>query len=250
MTVRNLVLIGLVITLEPLPLTAFILILASKGGVQRRRVHLRLASVARDRDRVHRPRHRQQSSQAQHGSLPGRPRGQTRHRRRPDRDRDPAVQEAGQAETAEKPPQWQTGIDNTTPWYAIGLGPLTQPWALIAAGVVGHRPSEALVLANNLAFALFCVIATSSILAMETYAGFRPEPARESWPGRALDRYAYRPGYHHRVPGPRLLAGRDQHLLPHHLTAAFRRSPPAARPLITAASRPHGHRPSRLHAPS
>jgi hypothetical protein len=22
-----------------------------------------------------------------------------------------------------------------TPWYAIGLGPLTQPWALIAAGV-------------------------------------------------------------------------------------------------------------------
>jgi hypothetical protein len=33
MIVLNLVLIGLVITFEPLPLTAFILILSSKGGV-------------------------------------------------------------------------------------------------------------------------------------------------------------------------------------------------------------------------
>ena len=35
MIVLNLVLIGLVITLEPLPLTAFILILSSKGGVRK-----------------------------------------------------------------------------------------------------------------------------------------------------------------------------------------------------------------------
>ena len=32
---------------------------------------------------------------------------------------------------------------------------------------------------SYLALALFCVIATSSILAMEIYAGFRPEPAQE-----------------------------------------------------------------------
>ena len=35
MIVLNLVLIGLVITLEPLPLTAFILVLSSKGGVRK-----------------------------------------------------------------------------------------------------------------------------------------------------------------------------------------------------------------------
>ncbi len=35
MIVLNLVLIGLVITLEPIPLTAFILVLASKGGVRK-----------------------------------------------------------------------------------------------------------------------------------------------------------------------------------------------------------------------
>src|SRR5580698_9378152 len=35
MIVLNLVLIGLVITLEPIPLTAFLLVLASKGGVRK-----------------------------------------------------------------------------------------------------------------------------------------------------------------------------------------------------------------------
>jgi threonine/homoserine/homoserine lactone efflux protein len=35
MIVLNLVLIGLVIALEPIPLTTFILILASKGGVRK-----------------------------------------------------------------------------------------------------------------------------------------------------------------------------------------------------------------------
>ena len=35
MIILNLVLIGVVITLEPIPLTAFILVLASKGGVRK-----------------------------------------------------------------------------------------------------------------------------------------------------------------------------------------------------------------------
>ena len=35
MIVLNLVLIGLVITLEPIPLTAFILVLSSRGGVRK-----------------------------------------------------------------------------------------------------------------------------------------------------------------------------------------------------------------------
>ena len=35
MLILNLVLIGLVISLEPIPLTAFILVLASNGGVRK-----------------------------------------------------------------------------------------------------------------------------------------------------------------------------------------------------------------------
>ena len=38
----------------------------------------------------------------------------------------------GKPKPPKKPPRWQTHIDNMTPWYAVGLGPLTQPWGLIA----------------------------------------------------------------------------------------------------------------------
>jgi hypothetical protein len=44
---------------------------------------------------------------------------------------------------------------------------------------LGHRRSQAVVLASYLALVLFCVIATSAFLAMEIYAGFRPQPAQE-----------------------------------------------------------------------
>ena len=66
-----------------------------------------------------------------------------------------------------------------TPWYAIVLGPLTQPWALIAAGVTVIVEAKLSSWQSYLALALFCVIATSSILAMELYAGFRPQPAQQ-----------------------------------------------------------------------
>ena len=65
-----------------------------------------------------------------------------------------------------------------TPWYAIGLGPLTQPWALVAAGVTVIVEAKLSSWQSYLALALFCVIATSSILAMEIYAGFWPQQAQ------------------------------------------------------------------------
>lgn len=66
-----------------------------------------------------------------------------------------------------------------TPWYAIGLGPLTQPWGLVAAGVTVILEAKLSSWQDYLVLALFCVIATSSILAMEINAGFRPGPAQE-----------------------------------------------------------------------
>jgi hypothetical protein len=66
-----------------------------------------------------------------------------------------------------------------TPWFAIGLAPLTQPWGLVAAGVAVIVEAKLSSWESYLALALFCVIATSSILAMEIYAGFRPQPAQE-----------------------------------------------------------------------
>ncbi len=66
-----------------------------------------------------------------------------------------------------------------TPWFAIGLGPLTQPWGLVAAGVAVIVEAKVSSWESYLTLVLFCVIATSSILAMEIYAGFRPQPAQE-----------------------------------------------------------------------
>jgi Sap, sulfolipid-1-addressing protein len=168
MIVLNLVLIGLVITLEPIPLTAFILVLASKGGVRKGAAFifgwlLSLAIVIAFTVLV------TDNKPPKPSTAPS----------LADGGRDPALQEAGQAETAEKAPGWQTHIDNMTPWYALVLGPLTQPWALIAAGVSVIVEAKLSSWQSYLALALFCVIATSSILAMEIYAGFRPQPAQQ-----------------------------------------------------------------------
>jgi hypothetical protein len=62
-----------------------------------------------------------------------------------------------------------------TPWYAIGLAPLTQPWGRVAAGVSVIVEAKLSSWQDYLALALFCVIATSAILAMEIYAAFRPQ---------------------------------------------------------------------------
>ena len=70
-----------------------------------------------------------------------------------------------------------------TPWYAIGLAPLTQPWGLVAAGVAVIIEAKLSSWASYLALVLFCVIATSAFLAMEIYAGFRPSQRRSSSPG-------------------------------------------------------------------
>jgi hypothetical protein len=70
----------------------------------------------------------------------------------------------GKPKPPKKPPRWQTGIDNMTPWYAIALGPLTQPWALVAAGVTVIVEAKLSSWQDYLRLALFCVIATSAFL--------------------------------------------------------------------------------------
>jgi uncharacterized membrane protein HdeD (DUF308 family) len=90
-----------------------------------------------------------------------------RHRRR-----------LGQPKKPKKPPKWQTGLDDMSPWFAIALGPLTQPWGLVAAGVATIVEAKLASWESYIALFLFCIVGTSTYLAMEIYAGFRPEPAR------------------------------------------------------------------------
>jgi threonine/homoserine/homoserine lactone efflux protein len=177
--ILDLLLIALVIALEPIPLTAFILVLSAKGGVRKGAAFifgwlLSLAIVVT-------------VTVLATGNKPPAPSTApslaalalkiligvaliviaVRHRRR-----------LGQPKKPKKPPKWQTGLDDMSPWFAIALGPLTQPWGLVAAGVATIVEAKLASWESYTALFLFCIVATSSYLAMEIYAGFRPEPAR------------------------------------------------------------------------
>jgi hypothetical protein len=177
--ILDLVLIGLVITLEPIPLTAFILILLAKGGVRKGAAFifgwlLSLAIVVALTVLVT-------------GNKPPKPSTApslaalavkiligvalvliaVRQRRRMGRPRPP-----------EKTPKWQTGLDHMSPWFAIGLAPLTQPWGLVAAGVAVIVEAKLGSWQSYVALFLFCLVSTATYILMEIYAGFRPEKAQ------------------------------------------------------------------------
>jgi hypothetical protein len=80
----------------------------------------------------------------------------------------------GQPKPPKKPPKWQAGVDNMSPWYAMGLAPLLQPWGLIAAGsatVVQAKLSSA---ATYLALVAFCLVASGTYIGLELYSVFQP----------------------------------------------------------------------------
>ena len=73
-----------------------------------------------------------------------------------------------------KPPKWRAHVDSMSPWFAMGLAPALQPWALIAAGAATVVEAKLSSWEDYLALFLYCVLASSSYLAMEIYAVFRP----------------------------------------------------------------------------
>ena len=178
--ILDLTLIALAITLEPIPLTAFLLVLMSKGGVRKGAAFifgwlLSLAAVVA-------------LTIIFTGNKPPKP------------STAPSLaglavkmligvvlvvvgaaapgQDGPAKKPPKKPPKWQTGIDNMSPWVCIGLAPLTQPWGLVAAGVATIMEAKLSSTESYLALFLFCVVATVVYLVMEIYAGFRPERAQ------------------------------------------------------------------------
>lgn len=126
--ILNLLLIALAITLEPIPLTAFILILASKNGVRKASGFIFgwLASLAIVIS----------ATLLATGNKPPKP------------NTAPSIaslvvklviglgllfiawrqrQKQGKPKAPKKAPKWQTGVDNMSFWFAMALGPLSQP---------------------------------------------------------------------------------------------------------------------------
>ena len=173
--VLNLVLIGLAITLDPLPLTAFMVVLPSQHGVRKGAAFVfgwlvSLAIVV-------------MVTVLATGNNPPKPNTAPslaslavkivigvvlvaiaiRHRRR-----------MGQPKKPKKPPKWQAHVNSMTPWFALALAPALQPWGLIAAGAATVMEAKLSSAGSYLALLLFCILASASYLAIELYTAFRP----------------------------------------------------------------------------
>jgi Sap, sulfolipid-1-addressing protein len=173
--VFDLMLIGLAVTLDPLPLTAFLIVLPSKGGVRKGAAFVfgwlvSLAIVVA-------------VTVAATGDDPPKPatapslaalaikvalgvvlvRIAVRH-----------IQARRQPQPPKKPPKWQAHVDSMSPWFAMALAPTLQPWVLIGMGAATVVEAKLSSWESFLALALYCVLASSSYLAMEIYAVVRP----------------------------------------------------------------------------
>jgi hypothetical protein len=76
-----------------------------------------------------------------------------------------------------KQPAWMRRLDRLSLWTAAGLGIFLQPWTLVAAAAATVVQAKLSTAGDWLALVLFCLLATSSYLAMEVYATFAPEAA-------------------------------------------------------------------------
>lgn len=177
--VVDLVVIGIAVALDPLPLTAYIVVLDSKGGTRKGVAFIfgwlcSLAAVLA-------------ITVAATGNNPPKPNTAPsiaslavklaigvgllavalRQRRRQGKPRPP-----------KPPPKWQSGVDHMSPWFAMGLAPLLQPWGIVAAGVATVTTAHLGSWQDYVALIAFCVIGSSSYIAMEVFAIFRAERAR------------------------------------------------------------------------
>lgn len=85
----------------------------------------------------------------------------------------------GRPKKPKKSPRWQAGVDSMSPWYAMALAPLVQPWGLIAAGAATVVEAKLSSWVDYLTLGYFCLVSTASYLLMEIYAAVRAEQARE-----------------------------------------------------------------------
>ena len=173
--ILNLIVIGLAVALDPLPLTAFLVVLPSRRGVRKGAAYVfgwlvSLAVVVT-------------ITVLATGNNPPKPSTApslaalavkivlgavlvwiaVRH-----------IRARGRPKPPKKPPKWQEHVDSMSPWFALGLAPALQPWVLIGAGAATVVEAKLSSWESFLALFLYCVLASSSYLAMEIYAIVRP----------------------------------------------------------------------------
>ncbi len=178
--ILDVILIGLAISLDPLPLTSFFVLLPSKRGVVKGAAFvvgwiISLAIVVA-------------ITVAATGNEPPKPSTApslaalavkiaigavlvaiaVRQRRRMGRPKKP-----------KKPPKWQSSVDTMSPWFAGAIAPLVQPWGLIAAGAATITQAKVSSFESALVLVLFCLLASASLLTLELLIVFQPEKGKQ-----------------------------------------------------------------------
>jgi len=177
--VLNLVLIGLAVALDPLPLTAYLIVLPSQRGTVKGAAFtfgwlvslgaVVTITVLATGDNPPKP-----STAPTLASLAVKiVLGAVlvviavRHIRARNKPKPP-----------KKPPKWQEHVDSMSPWFALALAPTLQPWVLIGAGAATVVQAKLSSWESFLALFLYCVLASSTYLTMELYAVFRPSQSQ------------------------------------------------------------------------
>jgi threonine/homoserine/homoserine lactone efflux protein len=166
----NLLLIGLAITLEPFPLTAFILVLSAEKGIWKGLAYILgwlgclvvvIASViAATQNNPPKP-HTAPSDAALAVKLAI---GVVLIAM--------AVRKRRQMGRPRKPAAWMAKLDRLSLLGAAGLAAFLQPWTLVAAGAATILEAKLSTPDSYLALIFFCLLATSSFLYLEVYATF------------------------------------------------------------------------------
>jgi hypothetical protein len=176
--ILDLFLIGLVVTLEPIPLTAMILLLAAERGLMKGLGFtlgwlLTLVGIVAATVLITGGKPLIPQSAPSTGALALKLAigvallfvAYRRNRR--------------QASTApKKQPRWMAGVDRISPIAAAGLGFLLQPWVLVAAGVATITGAKLSNPAEYFGVFAFCLWCTASYFALEIYAALRPQVVR------------------------------------------------------------------------
>jgi threonine/homoserine/homoserine lactone efflux protein len=177
--ILNLVLIGLAVTLDPLPLTAFLVVLSSKRGTRKGAafvfgwlVSLGIVvaiTVLATGNNPPKPKTVPSLAALAVKIALGAVLVMIAIRR---------IRARGRPKPPKKPPKWQEHVDNMSPWFAMGLAPTLQPWVLIGAGAATVVQAKLSNWESFLALFLYCILASASYLAMEIYAVFRPDQSQ------------------------------------------------------------------------
>ena len=179
MLVLNLVLIGLAVSLDPLPLTAFFVVLPAKRGAVKGAAYVcgwlvSLAivvtvTVLAAGNNPPKPSTAPSLAALAVKIVLGAVLVVIALRR---------IRARGRPKPPKKPPKWQQHVDSMSPWFAMALAPTLQPWVLIGAGAATVVEAKLSSWQSFLALFLYCVLASASYLALEICAVTRPNQTR------------------------------------------------------------------------